>query len=760
MRRFIKNIAKGLPIVALLALSAEAYGQACITNGTGGTITNLSNGVIKFVEDDAYLNNDADISNITNEGQIQFNATNHALGGTNALGSTEALTIPGIVSWNGTNGQAILPGYYTQLHLDSAGTKTFGAGQIYYVADTFNITNIAGSRDYTTSTFIYNASSPTANQPIAGELNYYNLSFEGDGTKQLAAGDSVYVQNNTVIDASNTATVTFAGSYVAGGLMTQDAASGAVVVDGAGQLRLLDATQENTFAGNVNVTNGGFVDVAGAGGSSFAGDVNIGQGNFNVSGGTATVSGNLILADSVNAEVTVAANQTLDIAGTFTNNRNERDNMNFDIASTVSYTGTNDPQNVISTSAANPYGNLVLSGGNKTSSVGDGTEANVNIGADFSLAGGNFTVDSDNTNDASGSARSLVMLDNSATVTYSGTEEVVGGFRYTDDVAFVSGTEYTFNNAEAKMSWTEGASTVPGNTQDGWIELRSYPGVQPRGYDASLDVNHLYQLWYNITDWSDLTLRLSWDDTAEGTWANTAGQEATTVRFWESDGSTASDREKIVTGKTNAYTRNEDATGAMHYAQIFGIDPSTDNTINVDGTPDSLMFSDASSATDFLLRSGPTTFYTINHGRWSNPLTWDEGAEPGSTDDAVILHTVHAGYQRATDNYATDEATPNALANDIKIDDSAGNGASLMFGGITSFALTNTDSGIEILSLQNAKNAPADNVLLGNQDDSASNSIYNGGLYVFNSSALNIKGCLTLNNGDVKTDGTITVGNE
>jgi len=749
MRKTKTILVKSLAIAAALAFGADAYSQGCITNGANGTITNLTGGTIQFVEDNGYFDNEAPIANIQNSGTIQFSANSHTLGGTNALGSTAALTIPGTVEFNAGVAQTILDKYYTNLLLSNTGPKTYAAGTNTYVAGTYEVGG--GARTYAaTSTFTYNGSAP-GTQTILGENGYADLVFENDGPKQLNDGTTAVVNGNSYAAASNTGTLTLAGTYTANGTFTQDNASGDVTIDNNGSLTLNDAANQSDFAGNVNLTNGGDIDVAAAGGATFGGDVTVTAGDFTVSGGTAEVTGTLALADAATAVVDVAAGQTLDMAGTFTNARDERDNMTFASTSTVIYSGTNDPQNVVSASSTNPYGNLTLSGGNKANAVGDGTESNVNIAGNFSLSGGDFTVDTDNTNDGS-DARSLVMLASTATVTYNADEEVIGGFRYTDDVAFTSGTTYTFNNANAQMSWTEGAGTVPGNTQDGYIELRSYPGVAPRNYDNTTDANHLYQLWYNVTDWSDLTLRLSWDDTAEGTWASTAGQEATTVRLWESDDDGI---EKIVTGQSNAYTRNEDGAGLQHWAQIFGIDPSTSDVQNTDGTPEPDFF----SSNDFVLRSGPTTFYTISKGRWSNPLTWDEGAEPGSNDEAVILHTVHAGYTRPSDSYATAEATPANLATKITVDDTPGNGASLLLGGNGTFGLTGNDADFEILTIGGALSTPADATLTGGANDNADVN-YNGGVFVFAGTSFNVTGCLINDNGNPKNAGTLTIGGD
>ena len=93
------------------------------------------------------------------------------------------------------------------------------------------------------------------------------------------------------------------------------------------------------------------------------------------------------------------------------------------------------------------------------------------------------------------------------------------------------------------------------------------------------------------------------------------------------------------------------------------------------------------STNDLILRAGPTIFYSVLSGRWSNPGTWDEGAQPGANDDAVVRHTVHAGYRRSIDAmYDEAELHPTTantgLVRNISIlNDPAYPDASLLWGG-------------------------------------------------------------------------------
>ncbi|GAB5465586.1 MAG: hypothetical protein Kapaf2KO_10220 [Candidatus Kapaibacteriales bacterium] len=752
-------------VAAALYLGVDSYAQGCITNGADGRITNLSGGTITFTDDGGYITNAAPIANITNDGTIAFNADNHVLDGANPLGNDFANTIPGTVTFNSANAQNVIADtYYYNLTMDDAGNKTIGD---VFVSGTYDVTGNTGTRTYTPSTtFTYNGESGgIGNQNIVDD-DYANLVLDNDATKAVLTGETVDVAGTTVLTNDNGAT-TIAGTFNAGGSFTQTAGGGDVLVD-AGTLNLNDAANQSSFAGDVTLDNAGELDIAAAGGATFDGTLTVTDGNFNVSGGTGEITGTLALGNSADADVTVAASQTLDIQGTLTNARAERDNMNFDVASTVSYTGTNNPQNVISSSSANPYGNLVLSGGNKAND-GNATEGNVNVAGDFSLAGGNFTVDADQSNDAT-DARSLVMLDNTNSLTYAADgEEVIGGVRWVAGAGgFATGTDYTLNNADAKFSFPAATAGTPAATN--YLELRSYPGELPRQHDNTIDIDRLYQLWYDYNSWSDISLQLSWLDADEAGITTPAGDIHSTVRFWESDGSAAPNLEKISTGAPNAYTRVDGDASNYSYVEQKGIDPA--NTASpFTETVDGIVEGRFGHTNDFVMRSGPTTFYTVNHGRWSNPITWDEGVQPSSNDSVVVLHTVHAGYERATDNFTGDENTPENLARGITIDGNSGTGgASLMFGfgdptlnggAAVNWGLTGTEATLTVLELTapNAVSAPGAPVLVGNDNDTASSTLYNGGLFVFTGTPLNISGCLNLNNGEFQNAGTYSAGN-
>ena len=107
----------------------------------------------------------------------------------------------------------------------------------------------------------------------------------------------------------------------------------------------------------------------------------------------------------------------------------------------------------------------------------------------------------------------------------------------------------------------------------------------------------------------------------------------TSLRFYEADGT---DVEKVGTGQE--YGRGSATGDNLGYVSLAGIGSTTDGIGS--GTNDIAQFM---SGNDLLLRSGRTTFYSINDGRWTNPATWDEGTVPTSIDNVEIRDMVYVG---------------------------------------------------------------------------------------------------------------------
>ena len=155
-----------------------------------------------------------------------------------------------------------------------------------------------------------------------------------------------------------------------------------------------------------------------------------------------------------------------------------------------------------------------------------------------------------------------------------------------------------------------------------------------------------------------------------------------------------------------------------------------------------------------ILRAGPTIFYSIRDGRWSNPATWDEGAQPGDNDVAVIRHTVHSGYTRASDGYALPELHPLTLVKNATINDLAG--ASLLWGGgsgggdVSVFYFTAGGS---------VANSITNNRIAGVMAPAGGNDVTNtpfNGLSIFTPSTVRTNNLI--NNGLMNNSGTVEIG--
>jgi hypothetical protein len=146
-----------------------------------------------------------------------------------------------------------------------------------------------------------------------------------------------------------------------------------------------------------------------------------------------------------------------------------------------------------------------------------------------------------------------------------------------------------------------------------------------------------------------------------------SGVDQSSLRFYESP--TSGTPEKVSTG--NAYIRSAASGANLGYIELAGIQGTAAAVPNG--------FRYITSGNDLLLRGGPSVFYAIRSGRWSNPNTWDEGVEPSPSDEVVIDgFTVHAGYVRETDNYTGAEEYPERLAAKITIGDR--DNSALLFG--------------------------------------------------------------------------------
>jgi hypothetical protein len=727
----------GTLLLALLLLAASGWAQDFVNSGTltnygtlkikanlvntaTGEINNTSTGKIRFTSNTGQFRNaQPDITKITNNGWFIFEGTDNLFtdgtGNPNilpALGVACNFRVPGNMRYTASAGtQNVQARYYTNLEMDGPSQKEIP--DAVYVSGIYNVVDGSGNRTYS-GTFYYDG---TDNQTIfaetftSGTVNRYNnLEIRtGSGTcadpavtsiKKIADNKTISLRGN-FSSADNRTTLLLEGQLFA------------VNVTANGPITINDPTPDETFA-----------ELRTTGTATYAADVTVTAGLFNVADGTATVQSGvtLSLANSTDAKLQLDAGATLDIAGVLENNLPARTNWTFDANSTIRFTSTAAGQTIPYTVASNPYGNVYTSGGTKSTQAG----------GDVVMAG-NLRVESDNITVAS--TRVWNMTSASATVTYSGAgvnSEIVGQMQRA-----ISGTgSYTFNNAETRVNFTAG--TLPTT-----MTLAVFPQISPNNYDNTKDVQRKVTVsWSGSNNWT-ATFRVGYktSDIPAGTWDPSVSQS--NLRFYESP--TAGTPEKVSTGY--AYTRSAASGANLGYIELAGIQGTAAAVPNG--------FGYITSGNDLLLRGGPSVFYAIRSGRWSNPATWDEGVEPSPWDEVVIDgFTVHAGYRRDIDGWTDAEAHPNELAAKITIG-SLPNSA-LLFG---------SDSGPKTFSL----NMAAAGELINNRVGTATitsgtpdtgNSPIDAGLVVYTTSGreITLKAKSLRNNGTLFNFGEIEVG--
>jgi hypothetical protein len=720
----------GAVLLALLLLAASGWAQDFVNSGTltnhgtlriranlvntaTGVINNTSTGRIRFVSNTGQFRNaQSNIANITNNGLFIFEGTDNLFtdgtgnaSGSTALGVACNFRVPGNMRYTASSGtQNVQARYYTNLEMDGPSAKAIP--DAVYVSGTYNVVGGSGNRTYS-GTFYYDGTGPQTifpeTAPTGSDNRYNNLDIRtGSGT--CAAGTSI----KTIADNQ---TISLLGDFssAAGTTLELEGQLFAANVTANGPITINDPTPAATLA-----------ELRTTGTATYAADVTVTAGLFNVAGGTATVQSGatLSLANSTNANLRLGANTTLNIAGVLQNNLPARTNWTFDGTSTIGFTSTAVGQTIPYTVASNPYGNVYTSGGTKS------TEA----GGDVVMAGNNLTVESDDITVAS--TRVWNMTNASATVTYSGAgvnSEIVGQMQRA-----ISGTgSYTFNNAQTRVEFTAG--TLPTT-----MTLVVLPQFDPNHYNNATDVRRKVTVsWSGSNNWT-ATFRVGYKTTdIPNTWVSSVSQS--NLRFYESPATNPpppGTPEKVSTG--NPYNRLAASGADLGFIELEGIRGTGRAAPN---GRDSI-----ASGNDLLLRGGPSVFYAIRSGRWSNRNTWDEGVEPSPSDEVVIDgFTVHAGYVRATDGYGSDETYPTQLAAKITIENRPN--SALLFGSTTgakTFSLNMAAAG-ELIN----KRVGTATITSGTPD--TTNSPIDAGLVVYTTSGNEI----TLKAKSLQNDGTL-----
>jgi hypothetical protein len=722
----------GTLLLALLLLAASGWAQNFENSGTltnYGTLTikanlvNTSTGVINNATSTArirftsntgkFQNEQPDITKITNNGWFIFEGTDNKftdltgnVNGSTALGWACNFRVPGNMRYTASSGtQNVQARYYTNLEMDGPSAKAIP--DAVYVSGTYNVVDGSGNRTYS-GTFYYDGTGDQtifAETATSGSFNRYNNLEIRTGSGACAAGTST----KTIADDK---TISLMGNFSSATQTTLEL---------KGQLFAVNATANGPITINDPTPGTTLAELRTTGTATYAANVTVTAGLFNVAGGTATVQSGvtLSLANSTNAQLQLGGGTTLDIAGVLQNNLPARTNWTFDATSTIRFTSTAAGQTIPYTVASNPYGNVYTSGGTKS------TEASGDV-----VMAGNLTVESGDITVAS--TRVWNMTSASATVTYSGAganSEIVGKMQR---VISSTGVPYTFNNAQTQVTFTAG--TLPTT-----MTLAVFPLTNPNNYDNTKDVQRKVTVSWSGDGWT-ATFRVGYKESEIP-----SGVDQSSLRFYESP--TSGTPEKVSTG--NPYNRSAAAGANLGYIELAGIQGTAAAVPNG--------FRYITSGNDLLLRGGPSVFYPIASGRWSNPATWDEGVEPSPSDEVVINgFTVHVGYVRTIDNYNVNEAYPNQLAARITIGSSPN--SALLFGstsGAKTFSL-NVGAGVPGEIINNR--AGTATITSGTPD--TGNSPIDAGLVVYTTTGneITLQAKSLQNNGTLFNFGEIEVG--
>lgn len=565
--------------------------------------------------------------------------------------------IDGIVDWASASGtQQVQAFYYEKMVVSGGGTKNLASG-IFIMGLSNGCTPLAGytnTNDYpywvTGGTLVYNGTFNYGGGTLAtdvqniwpnsatGDPDYTNLNLTGSGDKIVMATDAVVVAGTLSSDAGTNLAI--AGDLTLG--------SGASTINGTLDLNGPNAGDPanlnigtNTLTLNQAVT----VGIGAINSSGTDGDVIIGS------------TGSLALTD--NNSVLNFSGTELVVTGLISNGGNGT-NLNFDCTSIVTYNGTQAPQLILPTIATNPYGNLNLAGGNKQPQ--NYTYDNVYVCSAFDLQNGNL--------DMATNSGTLFMKAGNAT--YSALAEVVGKMARTPDfvtpTVITDGT-YSYNNAATAVTFGGGAANPK------QLTLNVTPGSTAfNGYVAASDVKRSITLTHDATADFGLAVQAGYRF-EEGPLGNPSyfGGVYTqpSIRMYEGFADNTS--EKIGTGVQPTRVSAVAAT-SLGSVLLTGLKYTATSTNSND-------IDKFYSSNNIILRAGPTTFYTVNSGRWTNPNTWDEGALPAAIDDAEVRHSVYVGIDGpfinttggADDTYANNTKAElahygtNAAANTITI---------------------------------------------------------------------------------------------
>ncbi|NLJ15096.1 MAG: hypothetical protein GX372_07600 [Ignavibacteria bacterium] len=635
-QKLLKAIAAGAAGIALsLALNLDANAQNLTTNSGGFT----NHGTLRMVSADGTIT---------------------------GVGTSATDRIGGIVEWARKGDQAVQGLYYTNLLLSyrypnagAAGntTKTFAGNQSYFVNGWYEkhstTPGVSDDGNYTltynaSSTFVYDGDSP---QTILGSGKYGILRLTGNGEKrifalhlatdnppfgagsgtsnkgtQLAAGNVEATTMNS--DASAALLVSGNGGAasldIAGGIL-----NGAVDITGNGNGSATIITSNGT---GTDITFNAAVEINGAAGNEGKIDIN-GAGNVNIGS-----TGTLTLGDA-NSVLDMATGSHLNIDGTIANhNTGDPTNLRLDnsgTGSTITYTGATSGQTALSTSADNPYSHVVIGG--TVGLAGDAYVAGgmeLQTGGEFNTIKGSATPGSINVNDYN----KIVFTTETANLVNENDQDCGEVRGIVARSAWDMATTYRFNNVATTLQF--GALPAPTGQEVGFFIL---PGQAPTFRDDQWSVAPS-QIGDQEGQVHIIPRHIQ---------AYTQGGHATIVAGSLAMGYTSGERGTAGFEPDKGYrtfegqsTTNADllSTGTETVSpQCFYVAQATSVTRFGEAAYSNLATDVATSSQLLITQNAAAVIASVRNGRWSDPETWNVGAQPISSDFVELSHKVWTG---------------------------------------------------------------------------------------------------------------------
>lgn len=548
--------------------------------------------------------------------------------------------IPGIVEWAGSTGtQNVTAHYYTLLLLSGSSTKT--------VADGVHIVPTG-------------CATMDENGTTGGDYAY--VVVDGSGNVTYPADGELFIDGSTTLqpNPTNGNHDTYPDVVISDG--TGATATGVNVAGGVTVITISDANGDET---GVTIADGGNLTITGTG-SELDGNITIGSG---------TTDGTL----------TLESGSDLTLSGTGNTNSGT---INADCGSTITYDGTA-AQTIMAAAGstapgAGQYGNLTLSGSNKTA------DGNVDVCNTFTLNGA-YNLDMQPTvNDHN---YTLTMLNGQtatpSAVTYGSTGEVVGQMAWNN----MGTTERTFNNANTRVAITDGTGAS--------LTLNSQPGTAPTGYAATTDVNRKVSV-VSATNVNTVDLSIGYIQGEEPT-----GFTYLNARLFDNGGTTLADQIK------GSYTTPT----------------STNSVIAVDGVTFGTGDMNYEVGNDLVIRAKEhLDVIAINNGRWTNQNVWMDGVLPKAGDNVYIMANVYAGISGAGNSFLG--SNPSGTANATNGSNNDYPESTVYSGNV--FAANN-------VTIPDAPNGSYYGLVVGNEDNDANFLLKFSGIFANENEALTAK---------------------